>query len=188
MANAVTPSYVTLEAFWEAEETSESRHEWLDGVVYDMSRGTIEHARLIGSIVRILGNALLDECSVYSSEVMLYIAETKLATYADATVVCGPLATYRVAKLGEAITNPTLLVEVLSDRTEGYDRGEKFAYYMRISSLKEYVLVSQYERRIEVFRRPQRGRWIHEVAQAGQSLTLHGHAIEVDAVYAKPVR
>ena len=114
---------------------------------------------------------------------MLYIAETKFSTYADAVVVCGSLATFRVAKLGEAITNPTLLVEVLSESTEKYDRGEKFAHYMNIASLKEYVLVSQEERRIEVFRRPERGHWSFEVAKAGETLNLHGRPISIDAVY-----
>ena len=115
---------------------------------------------------------------------MLHVAETKFSTYADAVVVCGPLATYRVAKLGEAIVNPTLLVEVLSESTEKYDRGEKVAHYMKIAAMQEYVLVSQEERRIEVFRRPERGHWAFDVAKAGESLTLHGRAISVDAVYA----
>jgi Uma2 family endonuclease len=184
MANALVPEYVTLEAFWKAEETSETRHEWLDGVVYDMSRGTIEHGRLTASMLRELGNALTERCTVYSPEVMLYVAEAKFTTYADGIVVRGPLATYRVAKLGEAITNPTILIEVLSKRTESYDRGEKFARYMQIPSLQEYVLVSHRERCIEVFRRPARGRWIHEVAGEGEAITLHGKAIQVDAVYA----
>ncbi len=97
--------------------------------------------------------------------------------------MCGPLVTYRVAKLGEAIINPTLVVEVLSESTEKYDRGEKFSHYMKLPSLQEYVLVAQDERRIEVFRRPERGHWAFEVATAGQSLLLHGQPISIDAVY-----
>jgi Uma2 family endonuclease len=81
------------------------------------------------------------------------------------------------------VTNPTVLVEVLSESTEEYDRGEKFSHYMRFMTLEEYVLVAQDRRRIECFRRPEHGHWAHEVAQAGQSIVLHGHAIAVDAVY-----
>jgi Uma2 family endonuclease len=183
MSNSPAP-YVTFEAFLIAEEKSEARHEWLDGIVYDMSRGTPEHARLSAAVAGELRSALKGECVVYGSEAMLYIAETKFSTYADTIVVCGPLATYRVAKLGEAITNPTLIVEVLSEFTEKYDRGEKFAHYMKLASVGEYVLVSQEERRIEVFRRPERGHWSFEAAKAGETLMLHGHAISVDAVYA----
>ena len=182
--SSVSPSpYVSFEAFLEAEEKSDTRHEWLDGVVYDMSRGTPEHARLSAAIAGELRAALKDECVVYGSEAMLYVAETKFSTYADAIVVCGPLATYRVAKLGEAIINPTLIVEVLSESTEKYDRGEKFAHYMRIASVEEYVLVSQEERRIEVFRRPERGHWTFDTAKAGDTLAFHGRSISVDAIY-----
>jgi Uma2 family endonuclease len=183
MSTLSPSSYVTFEAFLEAEEKSDMRHEWLDGVVYDMSRGTPEHARLSAAVAAELRAAMKGECVVYGSEAMLYVAETKFSTYADAIVVCGPLATYRVARLGEAIINPTLLVEVLSESTEKYDRGEKFAHYMRIASLEEYILVSQEEHRIEVFRRPERGHWIFEGARAGETLTLHDRAISVDAVY-----
>lgn len=88
--------------------------------------------------------------------------------------------------LGEALLNPSILVEVLSESTEDYDRGEKFAHYMRIPSLKEYVLVSQARPRIEVFRRPSRGHWLHEEATSGGTVIILGVAIEVDAIYRKP--
>ena len=183
MSTASPSAYVPFEDFLEAEAKSDTRHEWFDGVVYDVSRGTPEHARISAAVAAELRAALQGECVVYGSEAMLYIAETKFSTYADAMIVCGPLATYRVAKLGEAIINPTLIVEVLSESTEKYDRGEKFAHYMRIASLEAYVLVSQDERRIEVFRRPERGHWIFDVARAGEALTLHGRSLSVDAVY-----
>jgi Uma2 family endonuclease len=120
---------------------------------------------------------------------MVYVRETSLATYPDGSVVCGPVDVQQVLRngkvIGEAITNPTLVVEVLSDSTETYDRGEKLAHYMRLPSLKEYVLVAQSERRVEVFRRPPgRGHWEHEVARPGESLTLAGHPISVDEIYA----
>ena len=183
MSRAATEPYMSFEAYLAAEQDSEAKHEWLDGVVYDMSRGTPEHGRLSAAIARELGVDLKGKCVVYSSDTMLYITETKFSTYADVVVVCDPLATYRVAKLGEAVTNPSLVVEVLSDSTEKYDRGEKFAHFMKVPSLRDYVLVAQTERRIEVFRRPDRGHWAHEIAYAGQSLLLHGKRIGVDAVY-----
>jgi Uma2 family endonuclease len=84
---------------------------------------------------------------------------------------------------GEALLNPTVLVEVLSETTEDYDRGEKFAHYMRIPSLREYVLVSQGTPRIEVFRRPERGHWIHQEARAGGTIAIAGRPIHVDDIY-----
>ncbi len=74
-------------------------------------------------------------------------------------------------------------MEVLSDGTEKYDRGEKFAHYMRIATLEQYVLVSQHERRIDVFTRPERGHWTIETAKAGESVMLHGKHIRIDAVF-----
>jgi Uma2 family endonuclease len=90
--------------------------------------------------------------------------------------------------LGEGVTNPTVIVEVLSSSTERYDREEKFGHYRHLSSLKEYVLVSQDEPLIEVFRRPAdaheaRTRWPGESGRPGETVTIHGAAIEVADVY-----
>lgn len=181
---------VSYEDYLVAEERSDLKHEWLNGLVYAMSRGTPEHARLSMNVGAALRTALKGTCTAYSSDAMLFVRETSLSTYADASVTCGAVETHRVVKngraLGEAITNPVLIVEVLSDGTQGYDRGEKFAHYMRIPSLEEYVLVAQTEQRVEVFRRPDSGgHWEHVVATAGQTIMLHGQVIAVDDIYGK---
>ncbi|HSO36410.1 MAG TPA: Uma2 family endonuclease [Labilithrix sp.] len=179
--------YVRFEDFLADEQRADVKHEWLDGVVYAMAGGTIEHGRLATKMTAAL--TVAGQCTVYSSDVMLYVRETNLATYPDGSVVCGPVDVQRVVRngkvLGEAMTNPTLVVEVLSrDSTEGYDRGEKFSHYMRMPSLEEYVLVAQDERRIEVYRRPQgRGHWQCEVARQGETVTMHGQLFRVDDVY-----
>ncbi len=181
--------YVSFEDFLADESHSETKHEWLDGVVYAMAGGTIEHGRLATKMTAALTPALAGRCTVYSSDVMLYVRETNLATYPDGSVVCGAVDVQRVVRsgkvLGEAITNPTVVVEVLSrDSTAGYHRGEKFAHYMRMPSLREYVLVTQEERRIEVYRRPPgRGHWQCEIARQGETIGLHGQAFRVDDIY-----
>jgi Uma2 family endonuclease len=183
--------YVTFAEYLEGERTSDIKHEWFDGSVYAMSRGTPEHARLSARIVRLVGNAIGDECEAYSSDMMIYVAEVKLSTYADGSIVCGPLETVAVKKngksLGEAVCNPTIIIEVLSESTERYDREEKFAYYRRLRSLEEYVLVSQDEPLVEVFRRPSdaSARWECSVGRAGGTVTIHGHVIGVDDIYGK---
>jgi Uma2 family endonuclease len=120
---------------------------------------------------------------------MLYVRTSKLSTYADVTIVGGAVESQKIERngrvLGEALLDPTVLVEVLSDSTEDYDRGEKFAHYMTIPSLKEYVLVAQDEPRLEVLRRPERGHWQHVVARAGDTLEVCGHTLSVDAIYAR---
>jgi len=186
----VEPStqYVVFEDFVAFERDSDTRHEWLDGVVYAMAGGTIEHGRLATNCTGTLRARLAGRCTVYSSDVMLYVRETNLATYPDGSVVCGPYDAQQVVRngkvIGEAITNPTIVLEVLSESTEGYDRGEKFAHYMRMPSLAEYVLISQNSRRIEVFRRPKgRGHWHREIAVEGEALMLHGEELSVDELY-----
>src|SRR5512140_663426 len=141
MVDVIVNPYVTFADYLEAEQPSDIKHEWFNGSVYAMSRGTPEHARLSLRIGRALGNALPAGCEVYSGDLMLYVAEAKLSTYADASVVCGPLETIMVKRngksLGEAVTNPSVIVEVLSDSTERYDREEKFSYYHTLPSLNE---------------------------------------------------
>lgn len=180
--------YLSFEDFLAAEEAGDTKHEWLDGVVYAMAGGSVEHGRLATNMTAALRAKLAGRCTVLSSDVMLYVRETNLATYPDGSVVCGAVDVQKVVRngkvIGEAITNPTVIVEVLSDSTESYDRGEKFAHYMRLGSLRAYVLVSQDVRRIEVFRRPAgRGHWQQEIAAQGQSVTLEDEIIRVDEVY-----
>jgi len=196
MGAAFRRPYVTFADYLAAEQSSDVKHEWFNGAVYATSRGTPEHARLSAQVVWVIRNSLSSECNVYSSDLMLYVAEVQLSTYADATVVCSPLETITVKRngksLGEGGTNPTVIVEVLSESTERYDREEKFAYYRTLPSLQEYVLVSQDERAIEVFRRPSSraftaalpgARWDSEIAHTGGTIAIHGCAIEVDAIY-----
>lgn len=188
MESARAKAYVSFADYMESERDSDVKHEWFDGAVYAMSGGTHEHARLGARMLRLIGNVLDDDCESYSSDLMLYIAEVRLSTYADGSIVCGPLETITVRKngksIGEGVTNPVVIIEVLSDSTERYTREEKFAYYRRLTSLQEYVLVSQDEPVIEVYRRPAEGDvWRPEVARAGGVIMIHGRAIAVDDVY-----
>lgn len=175
---------MSFDEYLAAEQTSAVKHEWLDGVVYAMGGGNIEHGRLASRLQRLLGNALEGECVLYTSDVAIYIREAGFSTYPDISMTCDPVEVYRgQIGIGEAIMNPTLIVEVLSDSNERYDRGEKFGYYMRIPSLREYVLMSQTEPCIEVYRRPEHGRWHYDIARAGETVELHGRTIVIDDVY-----
>jgi Uma2 family endonuclease len=147
---AAASAYVSFEDYFEAEVRAAAgapKREWFDGVVYMMSRGRPEHGRLTSRATIVFGNALPVTCQVYSSDTMLFIEAANLATYADLSVVCGQLETITVRKhgksLGQAVTHPTVLLEVLSESTERYDRDRKFQAYAQIASLREYVLISQ---------------------------------------------
>lgn len=169
------------------ERVAEMKHEYVAGQIIEMAGGTPEHARLAGSLARLLGNALEGRpCAVFSSDLRVRIVETDRSTYPDLSVVCGHRQT--APDDDDAIVNPSVLVEVLSDSTEAEDRGEKFAHYRRLASLREYVRVGQNLPRIEVYRRDEE-RWILTEHGPGTSFELPsiGARIEVDDVYRDPL-
>lgn len=181
---------VSFEDYFLGEEVSETRHEWHDGVVYAMSRGTPRHGRLVGQVGRLLANALEPKCALYTSDTPIWIEAASLCTYADASFVCGPVRTM-IARdkagrsIGEAIINPSIVIEVLSPATERYDRDGKFTAYRLLPSVAEYVLVAQDESRIEVFRRSSdpAAPWESQSASLGGTVLVHGVELAVDAVY-----
>jgi Uma2 family endonuclease len=176
----------TYAEYLELEASSELRHEFVDGAVYAMAGGTPEHARLSMAVGAALLGALGPKgCAVYTSDLKIRIDATNRSTYADVVVICGPERTSTIDP--NAIINPTVIVEVLSPSTEASDRGEKWHHYQRLDSLREYVLISQGESCIEVFRRDG-DEWVLRTATAGQMLELpsQGVRIPVDAIYADP--
>lgn len=170
------------------EERSGIKHEYLRGEVLAMAGGTPEHAALASAMTVALGTALRGRpCRLFSSDLRIRVAETDLTTYADVAVVCGRLEVAPDDR--NAATNPVVIVEVLSDSTEAYDRGAKFAHYRHLPSLREYVLVAQDARRVEVYRRNESGRFeLYEFA-GGQTFELAsiGVSVGVDELYANPL-
>jgi Uma2 family endonuclease len=177
---------LSYDEYLRLERESDEKHEWLDGVLYAMAGGTYEHGRLAAALIRELGIALRGmPCNVLSSDVRVRILATRRATYPDVAVVCGKPE--HPPDDPHAILNPTVLVEVLSDSTEKGDRGDKWAHYQHLESLREYVLVSQSEPRIEVFSRSGEG-WAYRAYERGTSFMLPSLAasISVDEVYRDP--
>ncbi|MFO0651125.1 MAG: Uma2 family endonuclease [Polyangiales bacterium] len=166
------------------EERSEIKHEWIDGVVYAMSGGTLAHnqlsAQMIGELLRLIGER---PCRVFTSDQRARPRTVRLAAYPDVTVVCGEPIVHEEDH--NAVVNPLVLVEVLSDSTESWDRAGKFRRYRKIESLKHYVLVSQHERCIEVYSRDAEGGWVLREGAEGEWVALDalGGALEVDRVY-----
>lgn len=180
---------MTYAAYLEAEARSERKHEYLRGEVYAMAGGTPEHAALIAAVSTELSVALRGHpCRVYSSELRVRVEATDLSTYPDVVVVCGALET--AGEDPNAATNPVLIVEVLSDSTEAYDRGDKFAHYRRLPNLREYLLVSQSKPLLESYRKSSEGVWMLAEAGSGERLTLaavDGVQLDVDGLYRDPL-
>jgi Uma2 family endonuclease len=175
--------YLALE-----EKSLDVKHELIDGEIHAMAGGTPDHGALAMAFGRLLQNALGERpCRVFSSDVRVRVRATGMAAYPDLSVVCARLETD--PEDANAIVNPVLLVEVLSDSTEARDRGVKAAHYRHLATLREYVLVSQHERRIEVHRRNEAGRWELFEYEAGQQAELAsvGCVIPVDELYRDPL-
>lgn len=150
MASIPAPRHrYTFEEYLQIEEVARVRHEFFDGEIYAMAGGTPEHAAAAAAITTILGRQLEGgSCRVYSSDLRLRVLETGLATYPDVTVICGP--SERDPESPTHVTNPKIIVEVLSPSTADYDRGEKLQHYQRIASLSAVILVDLSTSRIEL--------------------------------------
>ena len=166
MISSVRHHRYTYSEYVALEEHANVRHEFLDGEIYAMAGGTPEHAAIGTNVSTALNVQLRGRgCRVHSSDLLIRILDTGLATYPDVTVVYGHAEIDPANR--NAITNPVVLVEVLSPGTAEYDRGEKLGHYKRIQSLREVVLVAHDEQLIEVWRREDNGAWIHSEARAG---------------------
>jgi Uma2 family endonuclease len=167
---------MSYEEYLALERASHQKHEYLRGEVFAMAGGTLEHGRLASKVSWLIRNGVADRpCEAYSSDAKVRVEATDLTTYPDVTVICGRLE--RSSLDPEAAVNPVVLVEVLSDSTEAYDRGEKFAHYRRLPTLHEYLLVSQRAARLELFRKNANGSW--ELHEAGPGEVLELRSLDV---------
>ncbi|MBI5799589.1 MAG: Uma2 family endonuclease [Verrucomicrobia bacterium] len=139
------------------ERAAPTKSEFYDGEMFAMAGGTAVHS-LIGSNATIeFGNKLRGKkCVPYNADLRIQVSATGLFTYPDLSVICGPL---QFADSDDTVTNPSVLVEVLSPSTEAYDRGQKFLQYRQIPTLREYLLVSQHEPLLELFVRQDTNLW-----------------------------
>ncbi len=146
----------TEEQYLKWEEDAAEKPEFVDGQIRAMSGGSEPHASIPMDMGALLWNSLRGKaCRVLSSDMKVWTANAFY--YPDLSVVCGP-STYR-GKNKHTITNPVVVVEVLSPSTEPKDRGEKFIRYQQIEALRSYLLVSQAEPRVELFERGENGHW-----------------------------
>ncbi len=157
MSTAPNRKY-TIAEYVALEERAEYKSEYYRGDIFAMSGGTRAHARIIGNLYFRLRSALSGkDCQAFNSEQRIYVKSVDLDTYPDVSVVCGGIELS--TEDPEAITNPVVLIEVLSPSNERYDRTTKFNFYRNLRSLKHYVLVTQEEPLVETFTRGPNGNW-----------------------------
>jgi Uma2 family endonuclease len=169
------------------DEASEARHEYLDGLILGMAGGTPEHARIAAAVVSTLGRQLEGKrCAVFSEALRVRSRAAGFAGYPDATVVCDDLE--RDPDSANTVTNPRVVIEVLSPSTAEYDAGEKLRQYQSIPALAHVVLVAHDAVRIDVWTRDG-STWTRRSYASGEKAQLAAIAcaIDVDAVYRDPL-
>jgi Uma2 family endonuclease len=164
------------------EQTSERRNEFLDGVIVAMAGGSDEHNAIAGRFAKLLGNRETGHCRYYSPDQRFWIASRIRARYADGSVICG--APDHPAHDPQATTNPVIVLEVMSPSSEGDDEGDKRSDFQSLASLQAYLLVSQDQRCIKVYRQDG-GEWRAMSYGDGDSFELPtlSSAIRVAEVY-----
>lgn len=166
-------TYWTVEAYLEMERTSEVKHEFHNGEIFAMAGAKPNHNRICANIggtffVQLHGKG----CERFTSDQKIKVEATGLYAYPDFSIVCGT-PKFEDRNGLQTLTNPTLLVEVLSDSTEGYNRGAKMDDYFQIASLQEYVLIWQDEPKMQRYLRQPNGEWLFAEALGEQGvLTL----------------
>ena len=182
-----TIAYVTPDEYLAAERVSESRSEYLDGVVHAMTGGSLDHVKIVGNITTELTMQLRARpCHVLPIDMKVRLPDSRKFFYPDVSVVCGELQFHDERR--DIILNPLLVIEVLSKSTEAFDRGDKFLAYQTLDSLKEYVLVAQEKPVVEQFVRQADGKWTYtSVAGLESSLSLSSVecTLKLSAVYDK---
>lgn len=163
------------------EAESPEKHEFFEGEIFAMTGASPEHNLIVADLLHALTGALRGKCRVYASDMRFFLSAAGMYTYGDASVVCG--SPEFTDDKPPSLRNPEMIFEVLSESTESYDRGDKFASYRTIASLCHYVLVAQDQVLVEHYSRQPNGKWLLEELRTGQTLRLPCGSIQVDDLY-----
>jgi Uma2 family endonuclease len=178
---------ISPEEYLAIERKSEVKHEYFAGEMFAMVGASKRHNLITANIIRILGNQLLNRpCNVYPSDMRVKVTATGKYTYPDVVVAC------EEEKFDDAendtLLNPVIIIEILSESTEAYDRGKKFEHYQSIESLTEYLLVTQDPYRIEQYVRQSNREWRYSEYHNPEdvvSINVIGCELTLKDVYAK---
>jgi Uma2 family endonuclease len=166
--------YISEEQYFEIEETSEQRHEYLHGEMFPMEATSLPHAATHANLTAVLvGGVRGSDCRVYTNSLRLRVSPSGLCTYPDIVVICGKPEIYDKDRHKGTVINPKVIVEILSPSTQSYDRGDKFANYRSLPSFCEYLLVSQDRIHAEHHIKQPDGGWLfHEFSGPDAVITL----------------
>lgn len=149
--------YLTPDEYLQLEDESNIKHEYIDGQVYAMAGASDSHVTIAGNLFALLRSHVRGSgCRVYIADMKVQIESLQRFYYPDVIITCDP----RDQETSTYKRFPSLIVEVLSDSTEAFDRGDKFADYQELESLREYILINTKRQRVECFRLSEQGLWV----------------------------
>ena len=171
---ALKKKYYTHEEYFELLEQSNERLEYHNGEVVMMAGGTLNHSLISNNVNAEVRAALKghSDCISFNGDLKVYVEKTDNYVFPDGMVICGGAKMHNGSR--SIITNPKLVIEVLSKSTQGYDRGDKFHKYCSLSSFCEYVLIDQYQPIVDTLFRAEKGLWqMRTTIGLEQSIYLH---------------
>jgi len=184
---AVTLNKISIKKYIAISQDQNQKYEYHDGQIFAMAGGTIEHGIIGGNFLGEVDAVLKSKkssCFPLNSDVRLHVKNGNKIFYPDVMIVCEKIKRSEIEK--NSITNPTVIVEALSESTESYDRGDKFYFYQQIPSFKEYILVAQDKQQIDVFKRGTENLWAFKRYEAkDEVLKIESIDIEIsiDSIY-----
>jgi Uma2 family endonuclease len=182
MLTSSSPKTLRLEEYRNLETSAETKHEYHDGEIIEMTGGSINHNSILINLIVLLKLALRGtNYRLQSSDLRLWIPQYNRGLYPDLMIIAGePLFS---DNRNDEILNPCLIIEVLSPSTSGYDRGDKFRYYRSIPQLNQYLLVSQGEILIESYSKTSDNNWLlQEYTPARGIISLDSLGISLNLV------
>jgi Uma2 family endonuclease len=177
----------SVEEYLAMEEIAPYKNEFQNGYIYPMPGGTYNHNLIASNTIRVLGNLtqnLPSKYRVLNSDMKIHIPEDKTFVYPDALVICEKPEFYLNHK--DVITNPLVVVEVLSSSTEAYDRGGKFDKYSSIESFREYILIKQDRFQVVSYFREETDLWrktVYMGAEAAFFIKALAISIPINEIY-----
>ena len=185
MTVATNKSTFSFAEYLELEETAAYKNEYQDGEIVPMTGGTTDHNKIALNFAAYLKFALKGQkYNIFIGDVKLWIAQYRQATYPDVLLIEGEPIYYETGKT--TITNPRLIVEVLSKSTQNYDQGDKFLYYRSLPEFQEYILISQSRPYVMQYNKTEENKWLlteYEGENASLSLTSVNFALSFQEIY-----
>ncbi|MGM9507066.1 Uma2 family endonuclease [Larkinella sp. GY13] len=186
MIPAPPAARVSEEEYFALLKGSTEKLEYHDGEIVAMAGAQLPHNLIASNLIRLLGNCLLESnCLVLNSDQLVHLVDCYKYVFPDLAIVCQkPILTERYGL--DVLENPEIIVEILSDSTELFDRTEKFDCYKQITSVKEYVLVASKKKKVEVFRRTESNEWLlHDYLPQDEVVKISACTLLMDDIYRK---